>query len=557
MIKFLSSLFLRKNSVKGASLILMASMVVSNVLGLFRNRFLAQKLPQGDLDTYLAAFRIPDFVFNLLILGAISSAFIPVFTNYIRRKQDKTAWHIANSVINIATLSLFTFCLILAIFMPQIMPKIVPGFDGAQKIQTIYLSRILLLTPLFFGISYILGGVLNCYKRFIIYSLTPLVYNISIILATLFLVDRYSVYGVVIGVIIGSFFHMIIQLPTVIKLGYRWQAVLDFKHRAIRKIAKLMIPRVVGLGANQLVLIFATILSSLWAGHVTYFNFANDIQTFFSVVFGASFSIAVFPFLADYASDKNNKEFINAFALSAKQILYFIIPGSILLILLRVEIVRLILGTGHYGWEATISTANNLGVFAIGVWAASLIQLFARAFYAYEDTKTPAIISVIATIFTIILSYILSKTDLGVIHIFGYSIVTPLQSIGIALAVSLGSILNLILLALSLKNKLGRLDGLGFTLAILKYLICGIIIGVIAQLLKIFIGNHVDMQTFLGVFTKTFGTLIISFGVYLLLTYLLKCDEFSSFFEVFKKRVAPPADVSLDQPVDTKKSQQE
>ncbi len=547
VIKFLSSLFLRKNSIKGASLILMATLVVSNILGLFRNRFLAQKITPSDLDTYLAAFRIPDLIFNLLILGAISSAFIPVFASYIRRKKDKTAWYIANSVINIAILALILVCGLLAIFMPYIMPSLVPGFDPAQKIQTVQLARILLLTPVFFGISYILGGVLNCFKRFLIYSLTPIVYNCSIILATIFLADKYSVYGVVLGVVAGAFLHMAIQIPTVRKLGFSWRAALDYKHYAVKKIGKLMIPRVVGLGANQFILIFATFLSSLWVGHVTYFNFANDIQTFFSVVFGASFAIAVFPFLADFAADKDKKKFLSAFEVAIKQILYFIIPASILLILLRVEIVRLILGTGHYGWEATLNTANNLAAFAVGVWAASLIQLLARAFYAYEDTKTPAIISLISAAFTIILSFILAKLEIGQIQILGFSINTPLKSVGISLAVSLGAILNVAILAMILKKKLGNLNGSSLTLAILKYIGCGIIIGIIAQITKNIVGSYVDMQTFFGVFVKTFGVLIVSFGIYIALTYFLKCDEFSSFFKVFKKKVAPPADVSIDQ----------
>jgi len=554
--KFFSSLFFRQNSIKGASLILMATLVTSNILGLFRNRFLAQKLLQPDLDTYLAAFRLPDLVFNLLILGAISSAFIPVFTNYLRKGDKKTAWHIANSVINIAILSLIFFSIILAILMPQIMPKLVPGFTPELKAQTVKLAQILLLTPLFFGISYILGGILNSFKRFVVYSLAPLVYNISIILATLLLADRFSVYGVAFGVVFGSFLHMVIQIPITKKLGFVWQPILDWRHSAVRKIGKLMIPRVIGLGSVQFILIFATFLASLWSGHVTYFNFANDIQTFFSVVFGASFAIAVFPFLADSAAENDQKSFVKTFLVATKQILYFIIPSMVLLILLRVEIVRLLLGTGHYGWQATVYTADCLGAFAVGLWAASLIQLLARAFYAYEDTKTPAMISVISAVFTIGLAFVLSKTDLGQIHIFGLVFSTPLKSVGIAYAVSLGSMINAAVLAIILRKRIGVVDGAGFGSVIVKYIFCAIVIGMVAQFSKVLIGSHVDMQTFVGVFIKTFGTIIISFAVYILLTFLLKCEELSAFFEVFKKRVTPPEDVAIVQSVDSKQSQQ-
>ena len=534
----------------------MATMVLSNILGLFRNRFLAQKIPSADLDTYLAAFRIPDLIFNLLILGAISSAFIPIFTGFIRKNQQKEAWHIANSVINIAIVLLIVICGLLALFMPNLMPHIVPGFSALQKTQTVNLSRILLLTPLFFGLSYIFGGILNSFKRFIVYSLAPLVYNISIILATLFLADQYSVYGVAAGVVGGSFLHMMIQFPVVWKMGFRWKGVLDFRHKAVRRIGKLMLPRIVGLGANQIVLIIATFLASMWVGNVTYFNFANDIQTFFSVVFGASFAIAIFPFFADYAADNDQKKFRETFGLAAKQILYFIIPSSVLLILLRVEIVRLILGTGHYDWEATINTANALGAFAIGVWAASLIQLLARAFYAFENTRTPAIVSVISTIFTIILSFVLSKLNIGVINIFGHTVSTPLKAVGIAYAVSLGSILNALILIIILKKQLGAINGKNFAITVFKYIFCSIIIGVLAQLSKNIIGNNVNMQTFFGVFAKAVGSILISAVVYIFLTYLLKCEELSAFIEVFKKKVTPPADIPIDQKIDSGQSQE-
>ena len=557
MIRFFRTLFMRKNSIKGASLILMATLVSSNILGLFRNRFLAQKITPANLDTYLAAFRIPDLIFNLLILGAISSAFIPVFVNYLRRKDYQTAWHVASSVINIAIIVLTIVPIILAIFMPHITPLLVPGFNESQQLQTTQLSRWLLLTPLFFGISYIMGGILNSFKRFIVYSLSPLIYNLSIIIATLLLADHYGVMGVVFGVVGGAFLHMVIQIPTVVKLGFHWQQVADFRHKSVRRIGKLMVPRMIGLGANQLILIVVTFLASTWKGNVTYFNFANDIQTFFSVVFGASFAIAVFPFLADFAADGDKKKFLESLNLAAKQILYFIIPCSVLLFLLRSEIVRLTLGTGHFSWSATVATANSLGAFAIGIWAASLVQLLARAFYAYEDTRTPAIAGIISAIVTIILSFVLSRINLGHLSFANLSLDFPLKAVGLALAVSLGSIFNVVVLAILLRIKLKYADGFDFAKTVFKYLFASVVLGFVAQLIKYYIGWQVNMQTFQGVLLKTTATIVISFGFYLLITYLLKCEEFSAFLEVFKKRVTPPDDIAVDQTVGAKQSQQE
>lgn len=544
---------LKKNSVRSASLILMITLVASNILGLFRNRFLAQKIPPQDLDTYLAAFRIPDLLFNLLILGAISSAFIPVFCGLLAKNKKAQAWKVTNSITNFVLLSLTIIPAIIAIFMPQIVPLIVPGFSDNLQHQTINLSRLLLLTPIFFGVSYILGGILNSYRRFLIYSLSPLIYNFSIILATLLLANKWGIYGVILGVVIGAFFHMLIQIPVAVKLGYKWQPILNLRDPAVKKIAKLMIPRVIGLGAGQFVLIAITFLASAWKGNVTYFNFANDIQTFFSVVFGASFAIAVFPVLSAKAAQKNHESFLKYFSQIFKQTLFFIIPSSVLLILLRAEIVRLTLGTGHFGWEATVTTANVLAGFALGIWSASLIQLGARAFYALKDTRTPTIAAVISAVLTIILSIFLCR---GLV-IGGRVIFPELQVFGLSLAVSAGSILNFILLMIYLKRKIGGLEGLKLLTISGKYLLAAAILGLVVQMTKVVLGSFVNMQTFTGVFIKTAGATILGFLVYWLITYLFDCDEFTAFFKVLKKRVQPPPEVPVIQEVGTKQSQQE
>lgn len=548
-----SLLFLRKNSVRSASLILMITLVASNILGLFRNRLLAQKIPQADLDTYLAAFRIPDLLFNLLVFGAISSAFIPVFCEFIAKKDLKKAFHVTNSIINFVIISLTVLPAILAIFMPFIIPLIVPGFSQELQQQTVNLSRILLITPVFFGISYILGGVLNSFRRFLIYSISPLIYNIFIILATLFFADTIGVYGIVGGVVVGAFLHMLVQVPIAIKLGFKWQPILDLKDRAVRKIAKLMIPRMIGLGVGQIVLIVITLLASGWIGNVTYFNFSNDIQTFFSVVFGASFAIAIFPTISAQASKDDFDGFIKSFFQIFRQILFFVIPASLLLLLLRTEIVRLILGTGHFGWEATIITANSLGAFAIGIWAASLVQLLARAFYALKDTKTPTIAAIISAVITIILSIFLSRgLQLGSMVVF-----PSYQVVGLALAVSIGSILNFILLMILLKKKLGHFNGANLIGISIKYILSAAVLVFVAQIIKAVTGSFVDMQTFIGVFIKTILTIVFGFGVYWLLTYIWNCDEFSALFKVLKKRVTPSSEVAGIHDVDTKQSQNE
>lgn len=527
MLAKIKNLLSAKNSFAGATLILILTLVCSNILGLLRNRFLAQKITSYHLDTYLAAFRIPDLVFNLFLLGAVFAVFIPIFTEYISKKKYKTAWHIANSMVNLVVIGTIVISILLFFLMPILIHLLVPGFDSFQQAQTIKLTRLLLLSPMFFGISYIFSGVLNSFRRFLIYSLAPLVYNIAIILAVLFLSEKMGVWGVTLGVIFGAFLHMIIQLPIVIKLGYRWQPIIDFRHKEIRKMGKMMIPRSIGLATAQVVLIVFTFLASKWSGHVTYFNFANDIQTFFSVVFGSSFAVAIFPILSEYAAKGERVDFNKSLMSAFKQVLYFTLPFSILIIMLRAEIVRLLLGTGFFGWKATVITANNLGAFAIGISAASLIQLTARAYYAYKDMLTPTIMSVISGIISIVLGIILSQ---------GIGNWPGLESVGLAFALSAGSIINFILLAVFQRDRELFWNRKLF-LPILKYLVALIVLIVIAQIAKVLTGNVVNMATFLGVFIKTATTIVLSLAAYIGLTYLWGCEEIGGFIRIFKQKV--------------------
>ncbi len=526
MIKKFVNALIAKNGYRGASLILIVTLICSNILGLLRNRFLAQHIPQYNLDTYLAAFRIPDFLFNLLVLGAISAVFIPIFTQMLEEGKTKEAWYITNSIINLLLASIIILSVVLFFLMPYLMNWLVPGFDAFQKGQTIQLARLLLLSPLFFSLSYVFGGVLNSFRRFFVYSIAPLLYNTAIIVSIFIFAPKFGVWGIGLGVIIGAFLHMFIQVPVVFKLGWRWKPSFDFRNAEVKSMGKLMIPRVIGLASAQIILLVFTFLASRNAGGVTYFNFANDIQTFFSVVFGSSFAIAIFPILSKYAF-KNADKFFDNLRICFKQILYFTLPFVILIIMLRTEIVRILLGTGFYDWNATVITANTLGAFAIGVWATSLIQLFARAFYAKKDTMTPTIIALISAGITIGLGFLFTNTNIRFLN---------MSVVGLATAFSIGSIVNFILLVIFMKDA-RTFWTKSLLYEIFKYLMALIIVIFVAQGLKILFGSLVNMQTLVGVVIKTVATFVVALGVYILLTYLWGVREISAFVKIFKRKV--------------------
>ncbi|MDP2365005.1 MAG: murein biosynthesis integral membrane protein MurJ, partial [Ignavibacteria bacterium] len=433
------------DSVTAAAFLVGASSLVSRLLGVVRDRILASSFGAGDtLDIYYAAFRIPDLIFNLLVLGALSAGFIPAFTNMIKDDQEgehPTAWRLTNNILNLLGLTMVVLMVLGIVFAPWLMKLVTPGFSGEKLSATVALTRIMFLSPLLLGLSSVLGGVLQSMKRFLVYSLSPIFYNLGIIFGAYFLVPRFGVWGLAWGVVLGSLLHAVVQIPTMRHLGWRYQFIFDWRDKGVRLILRMMTARTLALAINQINLVIVTVMASLLAsGSLTIFNLANNLQSFAVGIFGISFAIAVFPALSAAAFDK--EKLIKRLAATARQILFFIIPSTVIILLLKAEIVRVILGSGRFDWQDTILTMNSLSFFAISFFAQALIPLFTRVFYARHDSKTPFYIGLAATAVNIALSWWLGR-------LWGVA--------GLALAFSLSSILNFIILVVALKIELGSL----------------------------------------------------------------------------------------------------
>lgn len=519
MVKRISQLFHSENSIRGASIILIITLALSNVLGLLRDHFLAAYIPTSQLDIYFAAFRIPDLIFNFLILGAISSVFIPIFCDYIAGKKLSEGWKVTNSLLNIAVAVMIGFAVLMFFLMPWAMQLVVPNFSPEKFDKTVLLSRILMLTPIFFAASYIISGVLNSFKRFLAYSIAPLIYNLSIIVGTLILGAKIGVLGVVYFVVIGSFLHLIVQLPSAVKMGYHYQFMFNWNNPSVKRIFKLMIPRTIGMGMSQIMLVvYTAIASALTAGSISAFNFANNIQTMPTVVFGTSFATAIFPTLTTAIAEKNYQKYAFYFNRSVRTIAYLLIPISVIFILLRAQIVRLVLGAGQFEWSDTKTTALTLGFFSVSLIAQGLIPLLTRAFFAHKDTKTPMYISIVTVIVSVILGYYLSQ-KMGVA--------------GLALAFSIGSYLNALILYIAMKKLSGFSFDFSIVISVIKISVSAVVMGVVIWFLNHQLVKIVDMQTFLGVLEQTLISSISGAVVYLGLTYLFRCEEIQ--WAIFRK----------------------
>ncbi|HTX86633.1 MAG TPA: murein biosynthesis integral membrane protein MurJ [Candidatus Nanoarchaeia archaeon] len=545
------------NSITVAAILVALSSLVSRLLGVLRDHILAGQFGAGaTLDAYYAAFRVPDLIFNLLVLGALSAGLIPVFTCLVKDfkgtltnlfgLENTEAWRLINNILNLILISLGVLSALGIIFAdPIIRTVIAPGFSPAMQARTAELSRIMFLSPIILAISSIFSGVLQTFKRFFVYSLAPIMYNIGIIGGALFLVPIWGINGLAWGVVFGALLHMLIQLPAVFALGYKYRPFLNLRDVHLRKILMMMVPRTLSLAVSQLNLVVITVIASgLASGSLTVFNLANNLQYFPIGIFGVSFAIAAFPSLA--AATFDNKKLVRNFSWTIRQILFFIVPSTILLLVLRAQIVRVVLGSGNFTWQDTMLTFTTLGFFSVSLFAQATAPLLIRVFYVKEDSTTPFVIGIISVVAErIIALYLVNRMGVG----------------GLALAFSLANILNFILLWLMLHLRLGDLNEGKILLSVLKFSLAGLVCGFVAQEMKGIIWPAIDMTRFLGVLVQGAAAGICGLLVYAIVCALLRSEEMASFISSAKSRLLrimaknPPAAIqSIDSIEDVDKN---
>jgi putative peptidoglycan lipid II flippase len=382
--------FEKNFSINKAAIIIGVFTILSRLTGLIRDRMFASGFGAGDtLDAYYAAFRIPDFIYNLLILGTLSIAFIPVFSELIVKDKIQ-ANKTANTVLNVSLILVTIVCSIAFIFSKYLTKALVPGFTEEKLHITINLTRLFLLSPIIFTISNVFTSILNAQKKFIAVGLAPLLYNLGIIVGLLTLYPKFGIYGVGFGVILGAGMHLLIQVPTVVKSGFTWLPIVNLKDVAFLKISKLFIPKIFGLDNSQISLLIGSIVGSLLAsGSIAVLNLANNLQAVPVGIFGISIALASFPLLSEAYAKHDENQFLKALEASIMQILFFILPITILFLLLRAHIVRLVYGAGNFTWENTILTFQTLGVFSLSLFSQAISPLLSRCFYARQNTIIP------------------------------------------------------------------------------------------------------------------------------------------------------------------------
>jgi len=481
-----------QSTIAGGAIILGSASLLSRLVGLLRDRFLASTFGAGEtLDIYYAAFKIPDFIFAVLVLGALSSAFIPVFIQKRVKKGEKAGWELTGRLLVLLLISLTVIGGIAAIFTPTLISIIAPGFTPDQQAATVELTRVMLIAIIFFGISNVLSGVLNSLKQYASYAFAPIAYNVGIIIGILWFTPMWGVIGLAYGVVLGSLLHAALQVPAVVKSGFKFKIWQNPFHKDVTQVLKLMVPRSLSLVGTQVNAIVNTaIASGLLAGSVAIFNLADNLQHVPINIFGVSLAMAAFPVFSEAFAKNKKALFKKHFSTTVRRVLFFVVPASIIILLLRAQ--------------------KTLGFFSISLFAQALIPVVSRSFFAQQDTKTPVALTFVGVITNIILALWFSAS-MGVM--------------GLALAFSIASIVQFSGLIFFLKRKVGDIDESNLIKHTLKILAASLVMVITIQAAKYAIAPFVDMQTFFGVAIQAVFAIVVGLTTYQIFAIVMRLPE--------------------------------
>src|SRR3989338_1475029 len=383
--------------------------ICSQVLALVRDRILASQFGAGNtLDLYYSAFRIPDILFVTVASIVSVSVLIPFLIERFE-KSEEVAKEFVDNVFS------FFFCFMLFagllsfILAPHILKILFPAFALGQDFPSlVVLTRILLLSPVFLGFSNLLASITQIHRRFFIYAISPVVYNIGIIFGIVFLYPMFGLSGLGFGVVLGAFFHFIIQVPFIASQKMLPRLHFPIKFELIKKVILISIPRTITVSSNELAKLFLITYAALFAtGSVSIFNFSLNLQNVPYSIVGMSYSLAAFPTLSKLFSGGKHKEFLEQMITSSRHIIFWSVPISVLFIVLRAQIVRTILGAGQFNWDDTRLTAAALAIFTVSLIAQNLVALFVRSYYSRGKTKIPLLMSVLSALCVVVFSYTL------------------------------------------------------------------------------------------------------------------------------------------------------
>ncbi len=551
MVSRILRIFQRESSrITEAALLIGGFSLLSQLLGLFRDRALAHFLgPSASLDIYYAAFRIPDIIFNSVSTLVSITVLIPFFINLIEHDPEKNtnkASALLNQIFTAFMIGIGLISIVAWGLMPWLSHYIAPGFSPADRVQLISVSRLMLLSPIFLGLSNLFMTVTQMYKRFLTYALSPVAYNLGIIFGIFFFLPYFGVYGLAMGVVLGAICHMLLQMPVLTAHGFRLSFAKNIDWKEMKRIFMLSLPRTLGLSLSAITFsILVAIATTLTKGSVSIFNFAFNLQAVPITIIGLSYSVAVFPSLSLAYARGSIAEFKKQILTVARQIIFWSLPVVVMFIILRAHIVRIILGSGKFSWSDTRLTAAALALFVLSVLAQSLIGLLVRGYYAAGKTRRPLVVNLIFTALEVFIA-------LGFLYAFHHfpvfkyfvegmlrvSDVAGTEVLMLALGYSVGTVLNYYALWLLFQyDFLKKGEAREMKDTIFQSFCGAFLMGAVTYVFLDVFDNIFSIDTFWGLLGQAFfsGVIGIAFGIGVL--KLLKSKELVTVGNALKHKI--------------------
>jgi putative peptidoglycan lipid II flippase len=501
--------------VKAAGVVGTATLL-SRVLGFVRDAVIAWFLGAGfSSDAFIAAFRIPNLMRRLFAEGSLSSAFIPVFTDYVVKQGQPEAFNLARSAFKLLAVILVIVTICGILLSPWIVRIIAPGFGAEKQELTITLTRLMFPYIFFIGLVALCMGILNVLGHFAAPALAPVILNVSIIGAVLIISPFLAtpVVGLALGVLIGGVLQLFAQLPVLMRKGFRFRKKVKLLHPGLKQVFALIPPVILGGAVYQINIVIGTFLGSLLTeGSITYLYFADRLVQFPLGVFAIAAATAVLPSLSRQAANREFNALRDTFSYALKLVFFITVPAMVGLIVLREPIVALLFQRGQFDAEATRLTAQALLYYSIGLWAFSAVRIVTATFFAMRDTRTPVKMAVISISANIVLGVILMR---------------PLSHSGLALATSIASIVNLGLLMRALRTKLGSLGWRSIARSFGRTLLCSLGMGITVWATARFI-VPTESRTLAGLLGGVTGSIAAGLIIYGAISFLVKSPELSS-----------------------------
>jgi len=458
-----------------AATLVMALFVVSRILGLLRQMAIGAMFGTGrDLDACLNAARIPEMIFMVITGGALGSAFIPAFADCLVREDRDGAWRLASAVVNLTLIVLIAASGVTALFAPALVRILLaPGFDASQQALTVELLRLMLVSPVVFGVSGIVMGILNAHQHFLLPALAPSIYNLAIIGGVLFLGPVAGVRGVALGMVAGSVLHLLVQLPGLIRYRARYIPTLGLNDPGVREVGRLMLPRMLGTAITQLNFVVNNSLATMMGeGAVSAINYAFLIMLLPQGVFAQAVGTAAFPTFAVQAARGEKDRMRSTLAAILRVTIFLCLPATIGLITLGRPLVGLLFERGAFKEASSEAVTWALAFYALGLVGHAGLEIVARAFYALHDTATPVLVGGQAMVLNVILSLILPP-------LFRRAGWPP--HAGLALANSVATLLELAILLVLMRKRAGGIEGKETVRAASKALLASLVMGAVLR----------------------------------------------------------------------------